>query len=64
MVVQVLAADTAAVCIRIISPAENARIRDIAREEIAEPMDVVCRCPSLVAMSVQPVNRDDAVNNS
>ena len=56
MVVEVLAADTAAVCVRIVSPAEDARVRDIGREEIAEPVHAVRRRPGLSTVSVQAMD--------
>jgi hypothetical protein len=49
-----------AVRVRIVPPAEDARIRDVGREEIAEPVDVVRRRPRLVAMSIQSVDGDNA----
>jgi hypothetical protein len=46
--------------IRVVSPAENARIGHIVREEIAEPMDAIGGSPCFVAVSVQAVDGDDA----
>lgn len=63
MIVEIFAAKTVAMSVRIVSPAEDARIRDVAREEVAEPMDVVRRCPSLVAVSIQPMDGDNTTNN-
>jgi hypothetical protein len=60
MIVKVLAADTVAMRVRIVSPAEDARIWDIVREEIVEPVDTVRCRPSLVAVSVQTVDGNDA----
>lgn len=45
---------------RIRSPAQNARVRDIVRKKIAEPLDIVCGCPRIVSMSVESVNGDNA----
>lgn len=59
MVVEVLTADAIAMSIRIISPGEDARIRDIVWKEIAEPMDSVRGRPGLVLVSVQPMNNDN-----
>ena len=56
VVVEVLAADTVAMRVRIISPAEDARVQDIGREEIAEPVHAVRRRPSLVTVSVQAMD--------
>jgi hypothetical protein len=60
MIVEVLAADAVAMRVRIVSPAEDPRFWDIVREEIAEPVDAVRRRPSLVAVSVQAVDGNDA----
>lgn len=59
MVVEVLAADTIAVGTRIVSPAEGPGIRDVVRKEVAEPVDAVRRRPSLVSVSVQPMDGDN-----
>lgn len=59
MVVEILAANAIAISIRIISPAEDARVRDLARKEIAEPVDTFRGRPSLVSMSVQSMNNDN-----
>src|SRR5579871_4449042 len=56
IVVEVLAADIVAMRVRIISPAEDARVRDIGWEEITEPVYAVRRRPSLVAVSVQAMD--------
>ena len=64
MVVQVLAADPrAAVRVRVVAPAEYARVREVVREEVAQPVDAVAavvRRPRLLAVPVQAVDRDDA----
>ena len=67
MVEQVLAAHPRpAVCVRIVAPAEYARIGEVVREQVAQPVDAVdtvdvaaCR-PRLLAVPVQAVDRDDA----
>jgi len=64
MVEQVLAAHTrAAVRVGVIAPAEYARVRQVVREQVAQPVDAVgaaaCR-PRLLAVPVQAVDRDDA----
>lgn len=56
MVVKILAADAVAVSVRIVAPAEDTRIGNIVREEIAEPVDAVRGGPSFVLMSVQAMN--------
>ncbi len=50
----------AAVCVRIVSPAQNARVRDVGWEKVTEPVHVVRGRPCLVSISVQAVHRDDA----
>ena len=52
MVVEVVATDALAMSVCIVSPAEYASVRDIMREEIAEPVDAVGRCPSLVGVAI------------
>jgi hypothetical protein len=56
MVVKILAADAVTVSICIVSPGKDAGVRDVFRKEIAEPVDAVRGRPSLVSVSVQPVN--------
>lgn len=46
--------------VRIVPPAEDALIRDVGREGIAEPVDVVRPRPRLVAMSIQSMDGDNA----
>jgi hypothetical protein len=50
-----------AVRVRIVAPAEYARVREIMREEVAQPVDAVVRRPCLLAVSVQAVHSDNAV---
>ena len=61
MVVEEHAADPrATMCIRIVAPAEYARVGEVVREEVAEPVDAVARRPGLLAVSVQAMDSDDA----
>jgi hypothetical protein len=60
MIVEVLAADTVAMRIRIISPTEDPRIWDISWEKTTEPVHAVRRRPSFVAVSIQTVDGNDA----
>ena len=48
-------------CVRIVSPAQNARVWYVGWEKVTEPVHVVRSRPCLVSMSVQAVHRDDAV---
>jgi hypothetical protein len=53
MIIKVLAADAGiAVRIRIVSPAQDASVRDIVCKKIAEPVYAIRGRPSLVPMSV------------
>jgi hypothetical protein len=61
MVKQVLAAHArAAVRVGVVAPAEYARVRQIVREQVAQPVDAVACCPRLLAVSVEAVHSDDA----
>lgn len=67
MVEQVLAAHPRpAVRVGVVAPAEYARVGQVVREQVAQPVDAVdtvnaaaCR-PRLLAVPVQAVDRDDA----
>jgi hypothetical protein len=50
----------AAMCVRIVAPAEYARVQQVVREEVAQPVDAVSRCPCLLAVTVEAVHSDDA----
>lgn len=52
MVIKVLAANAIAVSIRVVSPAEDPRIKDIVRKEITGPVFAVRSRPSLISVSV------------
>jgi hypothetical protein len=64
MVEQVLAAHPrAAVRVGVVAPAEYARVGQVVREEVAQPVDAVdavARRPRLLTVPVQAVDRDDA----
>ena len=60
MVIQVLAADSVAVSVRIVSPTQDAGVRKVGRKEITEPVETVRGCPCFVSMAVQAMNGDDA----
>lgn len=64
MVVEVLTANSIAVGIRIVSPAEDSRMREVIREEISEPMFAVRGRPSLVLVSVEAVDCNNTRINS
>lgn len=60
MVIEILAADVGIrMGIRVVTPAEYAGVRDIVRKEIVKPMDAICGCPRLVAVSVQAMDGHD-----
>jgi hypothetical protein len=61
MVIEVLAAHTrAAMRIRIVAPAVNARVCKVLREEVAEPVDAIARRPRLLSVSVEAMDGNDA----
>jgi hypothetical protein len=47
-------------CIRIVAPAKYARVRQVVRKEVAQPVDAVARRPCLFVVSVQTMDSDDA----
>jgi hypothetical protein len=58
--IEVLGADArAAVRVRIIAPAEYARVRQIMREEVAQPVSAAARRPCLLVVSVQAMDGND-----
>lgn len=60
MVVQVLAAHPRpAVRVGVVAPAEYARLRQVVRQQVAQPVHAVTRRPCLLAVAVQAVDRDD-----
>jgi hypothetical protein len=60
VVIEVLRAHArAAVCVRIVAPAEYARVGEVVREEVAQPVNAAARRPCLLAMSVQAMDGDD-----
>jgi hypothetical protein len=46
-------------CVRIVAPAEDARVGEVVREEVAQPIDAAACCPRLLAVSVQAMDGDD-----
>jgi hypothetical protein len=61
VVIEVLRAHArAAVRVRIVAPAEYARVGQVAREKVAQPVDAAACRPCLLAVSVQAVDGDDA----
>jgi hypothetical protein len=63
MVVQVLATNATAMCICIVSPAEDARFWDIIWEQVTKPVDAICSCPGLVSVSIQPMNDNNTAES-
>jgi hypothetical protein len=60
VVIEVLGAHTrAAMRVRVVTPAEYARVRQVLREEIAQPVDAVARRPCLLAVTVEAVYSDN-----
>ncbi len=61
MIVEVLTADTGVgVGVGVIAPAEDASVRNVVRQEIAEPVDAIFRGPGLVAVAVEAMHGNDA----
>jgi hypothetical protein len=53
VVIEILGAHArAAVRVRIVVPAEYARVGQVMREEVAQPVDAAARRPCLLAVSV------------
>jgi hypothetical protein len=46
-------------CVCIVAPAENARVGQVVREKVSQPVDTVVRRPRLLAVSVQTMDCDD-----
>jgi len=62
MVVEVFAADArASMGVGVVAPAEDAGLRDIVWQEIAEPVDAVACSPGLFAVAVETMHGDDTV---
>ena len=56
MIVKILGADLrSTVGIGIIAPTHNTCIRNIQREEVTEPVDIV-HCPSFLTVSIESVD--------
>jgi hypothetical protein len=51
-------------CVRIVPPAEYARVRQVVREEVTQPVDATARCSCLLAVSVQAMDGDDTAVES
>ena len=47
-------------CICIISPTEDACIRDVAWQEVAGPMDIVHRRPRFITVSIETMHSNNA----
>ena len=63
MVVQVLTTDTVAMCSCIVTPAKDARVWHIGREEVTQPLNTICSRPGLVVISVQSMDGNDTAMN-
>jgi hypothetical protein len=44
----------------VVASAEYARVEEVLREEVAEPVDAVARRPRVLPVSVQAMDSDDA----
>ena len=63
MIVEVLTADPFTVSIRVVTPAKDAGVWYVRRQQSSKPVDVVRRRPSLFGVSVQPMDGDNAVDD-
>jgi hypothetical protein len=64
MVVKVLATDAGvSMSVRIVSPTEDSRVRNIAWKKVAEPMYAIRGRPRLVTVSIQPMDGNDTKGN-
>ena len=60
MVIQILAAHASrAVGVRVVAPGKNARVREILREEVAQPVHAVTGRPRPLGMAIEAVDRDN-----
>ena len=46
--------------VRVVAPAENARVWEVFGEEVSEPVDAVFRRPCSLSVAVEPMQCDDA----
>ena len=61
MIVEVIGADAGATAgIGVVTPAEDAGVRDAVGQEIAKPVDFIVGGPCPVAMAVEAMHGDDA----
>jgi hypothetical protein len=60
MIVEELVTNALSMRVRIVSPAKYARVGQVMREEVAQPVDTVVRRPCFLAVSVQAMDSDDA----
>jgi hypothetical protein len=61
VVIEVLGAHArAAMRVGVVAPAEYARVRQVVREKVAQPVDAVARHPRLLIVSVEAVYSGDA----
>ena len=61
MIVEIMRADAGATAgIGVVAPAKDAGVRDVVRQEIAKPVNVVISGPSPVAVAIKAMYGDDA----
>jgi hypothetical protein len=61
MVVKGLTADPrATISVRIITPAKYSSVREIFREEVVEPVNIIIGRPCFFTVTVQAIDSDDA----
>jgi hypothetical protein len=61
MVVEIMAADAVAVAgVGVVAPAEDPGVRDVVRQEITEPVDLILGGPGPVTVAIETMHGDDA----
>lgn len=61
MVVEILPAHSVTgMGIRVVAPAENARLWEVFGEEVSKPVNAVFRRPCLFSVAIEPMQCDDA----
>lgn len=64
MIIKILSADLRiTVCVGIVTPAHNARFRNIRREKVTKPVDIAHR-PGVLTVSIEAVDGYNTVISS
>jgi hypothetical protein len=61
VIVEIVAADSIVIPgVGVIAPAEDTGMRDVVRQEITEPVDLVLGSPGPITVAVESMHGDDA----